>query len=375
MSRPFRLTPALVIGLFCLSGAAGLVYEVVWMQMLAVTLGGTAPAVAAVLAAFMGGLALGSALGGRLVDRFGRALRWYAGLELFVGLYALAFPFIYRAADGLYFAAYEPGAAGAWHLVRFGVAGLLLLAPTAAMGATTPIVVAALRELGGGTSRSFSAAYAANTVGAAAGVLAGGFWVLWVLGAAASLKVTAAVNVLVAAAAAALAWRLRGRPQVEREARVEPQAPAGPRGGPALAAFTAGAVALAAQVFWTRALANVVGSATYAFAAMLAVILLAIAAGAALHRRLGPARGGSAGFYAGCCLAAAASLALSVGALRLAPFLFLRGYGAAGGGFGVAVALVFTLAALVLFVPSLCLGIILPVTVAAARRRTPGRRV
>jgi predicted MFS family arabinose efflux permease len=81
---------AFIIALFFVSGAAGLVYEVVWMQMLAVTLGGTAPAVAAVLAAFMGGLALGSALGGRLVDRFGRPLLWYAGLELFVGLYALA---------------------------------------------------------------------------------------------------------------------------------------------------------------------------------------------------------------------------------------------------------------------------------------------
>ena len=366
---------AFVVALFFVSGAAGLVYEVVWMQMLAVTLGGTAPAVAAVLAAFMGGLAVGSALGGRLVDRFGRPLLWYAGLELFVGLYAFAFPFIYRAADGLYFAAYEPGAAGALHLLRFGVACLLLLAPTAAMGATTPAVVAALRGFGGGTSRSFSGAYAANAVGAATGVLLGGFWLLWAAGASLTLKVTASANLAVAVAACVVAMRCRGEAVA---AEATPSTSVGrraPTWRAAAAAFIAGGAALAAQVLWTRALANVVGSATYAFAAMLAVILLAIAAGAAVHRRLGPEAGGSSLFYGACCLAAAAGLAASVVALRGAPYLFLVAYGAAGGGFGVALALVFAIAALVLFVPSFFLGIILPVTVAAARRRAAGTRV
>jgi spermidine synthase len=373
---PSRRFPAaaFIIALFFVSGAAGLVYEVVWMQMLAVTFGGTAPAVAAVLAAFMGGLALGSAFGGRAVDRFGGPLFWYAGMELFVGLYALAFPFIYRAADGLYFAAYEPGAAGAWQLLRFGVACLLLLAPTAAMGATTPAVVAALRALGGGTSRSFSGAYAANTVGAATGVLLGGFWLLWAAGASLTLKVTAAANMAVAAAALALATRRR-RGITAAEAPPTPPGRTAPTWRAAAAAFVAGGAALAAQVLWTRALANVVGSATYAFAAMLVVILLAIAAGAAVHRRLGPETGGSPLFYGACCLAAAAGLAAGVVALRVAPYLFLVVYGATGGGFGVALALVFAIAALVLFVPSFFLGIILPVTVAAARRRRAGTRV
>jgi spermidine synthase len=363
----------LIILLFFVSGAAGLVYEVVWMQMLAVTLGGTAPAVAAVLAAFMGGLALGSALGGRLVDRFRRPLFWYAGLELFVGLYALAFPLIYRAVDGLYFAAYDPAASGVLHLLRFGVACLILLAPTAAMGATTPAVVAALREAGGGTSRSFSGAYAANAVGAAMGVLVGGFWLLWTAGASLTLKITAGANLAVALAAFLLARRLPARAD---EANAEDDAaPAPPSWRAWAAAFVSGGAALAAQVFWTRTLANILGSATYAFAAMLAVILLAIAAGAALHRRVGPRVGGAGWFYGAGCLAAGTSLALSILALRYAPYLFIRAYGAAGGGFGVALALVFAVACAVLFLPSFFLGIILPITVAAARRRAAGSRV
>ncbi|MEE9457176.1 MAG: fused MFS/spermidine synthase, partial [bacterium] len=169
--------------------------------------------------------------------------------------------------------------------------------------------------------------------------------------------------------------RQRGEADAAEAAPAVPPGRSAPTWRAAAAGFIAGGAALAAQVLWTRALANVVGSATYAFAAMLAVILLAIAAGAAVHRRLGPDAGGSSLFYGACCLAAAAGLAASVVALRGAPYLFLVAYGAAGGGFGVALALVFAIAAFVLFVPSFFLGIILPITVAAARRRAAGTRV
>jgi len=359
--------------LFIASGAAGLVYEVIWLRMLAVTLGATAPAVAAVLAAFMGGLALGSWLGGRAIDRWGRPLRWYAGLELFIAGYALLFPVLYGAGDGFARVIYGLEAEGLRLALRFAFACAILLLPTVAMGATTPAVVAALRERRGDTAGSFSGAYAANTLGAAAGVLVAGFWLLWHAGARASLLATAAVNVGVAVTAFALSRRPTATPRrddaaVGDDARARFLAPGA-------AAFVSGAVALAAQVFWTRALANVVGSAGFAFAAMLAVILLAIALGALVHQRLAPARRGAAGLYAGLCLAGAAALALSVVVLGRAPYLFLVGFGAGGETYGVALALVFALALATLFLPSLAMGMVLPVAVAAARERAPGRRV
>ncbi len=373
--QPFAASAAPLYLLFILSGAAGLIYEVIWMRMLAVSLGATAPAVAAVLAAFMGGLALGSYFGGRAVDRWGKPLLWYAALELVVALYALLFPVLHRMSDDVARVIYTMDADALRLAIRFLYAGALLLLPTVAMGATTPAVVAAVRERRGDTAASFSGAYAANAFGAAVGVLFGGFWLLWHLGTRLSLVATATVNVAVAAAAFALATKFGVSAAAPGGADEKKAAGGRALWAPLAAAFMSGAVALAAQVFWTRALANVFGSAGYAFAAMLAVILFAIAAGSFIHRRLAPATRGANWFYGALCLGGGAFLSLSIFILRNAPYLFLRGFGAAGDGFNAALALVFALSGMTLFLPSFALGMVLPVTVAAAAERHPGRRV
>src|SRR5438552_17890200 len=75
-----------------LSGAAGLVYQVVWLRMLGLVFGHAVDALTAVLVAFMSGLALGSALGGRLSSRARAPLAIYAWLEAGIALYALCLP-------------------------------------------------------------------------------------------------------------------------------------------------------------------------------------------------------------------------------------------------------------------------------------------
>ena len=77
--------------LFFLSGAAGLVYEVTWARSLGLVFGASFLAVTTVLAVYMGGQALGSAIFGKLADRSTRPLRLYGLLELGVGVSALAF--------------------------------------------------------------------------------------------------------------------------------------------------------------------------------------------------------------------------------------------------------------------------------------------
>src|SRR5512132_3066456 len=92
----------LLIGLcFVLSGATGLIYEVLWARMLGLVFGATTLAVSTVLAAFMGGLALGSALAGRLASRIKRPFRAYGLLELGIAVYALAVPFLFSLVDNL----------------------------------------------------------------------------------------------------------------------------------------------------------------------------------------------------------------------------------------------------------------------------------
>src|SRR5437763_6627672 len=131
---------------FVLSGATGLIYEVLWARMLGLVFGATTFAVSTVLAAFMGGLALGSAWAGRVGPKIRRPLRAYGLLEIGVALYALAVPALFRAADGFYALVWQrlhPGffAFSTW---RVAVSRALLLAPTAIMDATPLILTAAL---------------------------------------------------------------------------------------------------------------------------------------------------------------------------------------------------------------------------------------
>src|SRR2546423_5277122 len=100
---------------FLLSGATGLIYEVVWARMLGLVFGATTVAISAVLAAFMGGLALGSLLAARFAARIRRPVRAYAFIEIAVGLYALAVPLLFRGIDRV--------SAQAWQHFQSGFSG------------------------------------------------------------------------------------------------------------------------------------------------------------------------------------------------------------------------------------------------------------
>src|SRR3954453_2115205 len=86
---PLSGVPVGLYVLFFLSGISGLMYEVVWVRLLTRILGSTVYATSTALAAFMTGLAVGSFLSGRFIDRVRRPLIWYMALELSIGLAAL----------------------------------------------------------------------------------------------------------------------------------------------------------------------------------------------------------------------------------------------------------------------------------------------
>ena len=139
-AAPFR---ALVWILFLLSGASALAYEVLWTRQLTLVAGASTPAVSAVLAVFMGGLALGAWLFGRIADRSGRLLVWYAGLEMGIGLFALVQPSLLQGLGRAYVALLAHTGQGPLTLLlaRASLSALLLLVPTTLMGGTLPILV------------------------------------------------------------------------------------------------------------------------------------------------------------------------------------------------------------------------------------------
>ena len=88
-ARRRRAAAWLLLPLFLSSGATSLVYETLWARQLQLVFGTSQVAIAAVLAAFMAGLAVGGFAAARWAGRVARPLSWYAGLEAFIGLYAL----------------------------------------------------------------------------------------------------------------------------------------------------------------------------------------------------------------------------------------------------------------------------------------------
>src|SRR5687768_4444031 len=83
-----RWLPALLL-LFVGSGCAALIYEVVWFQLLQLSIGSSAVSLGVLLGIFMGGMCLGSLLLPKYIDPTRHPLRVYAMLEIGIGLFGL----------------------------------------------------------------------------------------------------------------------------------------------------------------------------------------------------------------------------------------------------------------------------------------------
>lgn len=268
--------PAALLPLFFASGAAALIDEVTWFQLLALHSGGTSRAMATVLATFMAGLGLGALVVPRRLGRL-RPLMACALLEFAIGLAGLAMPRLLAAAGAL-----SPA-------IRTPALTLALLLPAMAMGATLPVAV---RSLGPGrhAARQVGWLYAANTLGGVVGCLAAGFWLLRVH----DTSVAALVAAASSGAAGLVAFGMAHGRSLADDRTVEPRTTDGvaPALDQSLLVVTclSGMTALAAEVVWTRLLALLLGGTTYTFSLILACFLLGIAIGAALAVTLAPPR-------------------------------------------------------------------------------------
>src|SRR5262245_39080793 len=215
--------PLLMLAFF-LSGASGLIFQTVWVRSLTRYLGATTPALATVLGVFMAGLALGSALGGRLADRTRHPLRFYALLEVGIAALGLLASFgIMAWAGELYVALHRsaPDRAGLVMLGRVVFVALCLLPPTVLMGATLPLLTAFVTRAGQGLQAGLGRLYAINTGGALVGVLGTGLVLLGELGETACLCLAAGLNLL----AAGLALALRSGQSLPAEQPAHPEVP------------------------------------------------------------------------------------------------------------------------------------------------------
>ncbi|MBK9139809.1 MAG: fused MFS/spermidine synthase [Verrucomicrobia bacterium] len=378
-------TPRLLfrVVMLCLfaSGAAGLVYEVAWSRYLALFLGHTSYAVVAVLVAFMGGLALGNVAFGRLADRTRRPLAVYAWLEIGIGLYALAFPYWYQLCYDFFVAVgrgMEPGT-GASLALKFAFSLLTVLLPTVFMGGTLPVVARLLTRSLSELREKIAGLYFVNSAGAVVGTFVADFWWLPAIGLEATVHAGAALNLMVGVVAFFVSgWIKEGRAEVVT-------VPAAPVPAPAEESWTfsptqlrlavigiglSGFVAMLYQIAWTRLLALALGSSTHAFSLMLITFIAGIAVGSyAVYRwrRLG----NPLTAFAWIELALAGAVLVSMFFYELLPYWFIRLaelLNRRPAAYPVYEALQGLVCFLVMFLPTVCLGMTLPLVSRVATR-------
>jgi spermidine synthase len=276
---------SLLFALFFCSGASGLIYEVVWTRQLTVILGNTVFAVSTVLTAFMGGLALGSFLGGRMIDRVESPLRVYALLEIAIGILAFCLTSALNQTGPLYL--WIHGSLGEYPLAlyaaRYVFSFCLLAIPTTIMGTTLPVLSKFVARTQRAVGLDVGRLYALNTLGAAAGCYLAGFVLIGNLGLGATVRAASALSIAVGL----LAWVCQkyagpAAPKASSPPVQQAKIPAGasPLRLLVLGAFAvSGFAALGYEVLWTRLLTSYLGNSVYAFSTMLTAFLTGIALG------------------------------------------------------------------------------------------------
>lgn len=286
MNSPASVRLRFLLLLFFGSGACGLVYQVVWMRALTLTLSVTVYAVTTVLCAFMAGLALGAMLAGRIADRLERPLFVFGLVEIGIALTGIAAPRILLELGPVYgwLASHLGDSGPALVLARFFFASAILLIPCTLMGMTLPLLSRAAISSREEVGRGAGGLYAVNTLGAVAGCIAAGFFLIPALGLTGTSTAAAGLNLLVGCSAALRGRNARRQISAGAEATAAlPDAGVSRRAALAMFAFgVSGFTALGYEVLWTRALEQFTHNSTYAYTAMLAMFLLGIGAGSAL---------------------------------------------------------------------------------------------
>jgi spermidine synthase len=357
---------ALLLAAFFVSGAASLIFEVVWTRLLLISLGATATAVGIVLGAFMGGMAVGSAWAARGWMSRRDPILLFAILEGWVGAYGLLTPYLLRSLTT------------ASPALQFIVALVILLPSTIAMGASLPVLTRALANESDVPAAEVGKLYAANTAGAVAGPLISVFWLFPWLGLSRTLMIASVADFLIFGG---LILARRGFPTWKSVKKGASEEPGRPEVGLLVALGVSGATAMAYEVAWTRTLSLVFGSSVYGVTIMLSTFLFGIAAGSALaaswirRRRKAVSLKAPAWLLAGSSLGAFASLIIA----RALPFLFVNIYRSFPERDLSLFLTQFVVSVLLMLPSTLCLGAMLPIATGISttsdRRTELGRQV
>jgi spermidine synthase len=288
---------AVIYFLFFLSGAAALMYELLWVRYLSLIFGGSHLAVTTVLSVFMGGLALGSFIIGRKIGGVEKKLRLYGFLELGIAVSALLFWGLMRMYPQIYIPLAQINETSPLYLsvIRVAFAAAALILPTTLMGGTLPVLSSFVAYRQKGLGRHLSFLYGINTIGAVAGTALTGFYFLVHYSVSTTLIMAIGINVLVGIVAILI--QAKAAAVMEETKTLDASASDAGMQKIAFAEFgedafplklvlwgigVSGFCALAYEVLWTRILSIIIGATTYGFAILLMAFLAGIGIGSSV---------------------------------------------------------------------------------------------
>src|SRR5476649_1558406 len=255
-----RLGRSFLLGVFVVSGFAGLIYESVWSHYLQLFLGHAAYAQTLVLAIFMGGMALGSALVARWSTRLRQLLLAYVIVETLIGAFGLVFHRVFVAASEYSLDTLVPAMSSAWQAqaCKWIVGALLILPQSILLGATFPLISGGMiRRWPERPGATLAMLYFTNSLGAAAGVLVSGFFLIRLVGLPGTVMTAGLLNILLALFVW-LAVRDNPEPHAAPAARTVTLRTM-LRQWFTIAAFLTGAASLMYEMAWIRMLSLVLG--------------------------------------------------------------------------------------------------------------------
>lgn len=306
-----KLIYSVIYAAFFMTGFSGLVYQIAWSRLLHLIFGVTLFAVSTVVISFMAGLFAGNIAAARMVSGISRPLAVYAVIEFAIGCYGFFTPELAGAVDSvsrsiIFNYPDISTASSAWVAVRFLLCFAVLIVPTFLMGTTLPVLSFFLFSRDMGRGRALGILYGVNTLGAFAGSIAGGFFLMAYAGVSGAIRIAALINIAAAVAAYAVSFAAEaaaksdngggGSAGVMKTDLKEELPPASAADGSAVRGgfeawlvafvFVSGFVSLGYEIIWARVFSMFLKNAPHAFAAVVASYLAAVGAGALVYSRL-----------------------------------------------------------------------------------------
>lgn len=269
--------------MFTVSGFAGLIYESIWSHYLKLFLGHAAYAQSLVLMIFMGGMAAGSWLASRYSNRWTAPLLAYAIVEAIIGVLALVFHDVFQGMLDAFYLSILPGldSPALGSALKWSAAALLIVPQSLLLGMTFPLMSAGiLRRYPTTPGGSIAMLYFTNSIGAAIGVLASGFWLIGMVGLPGAIFTAGLLNISLALAVFVLV-KLDPNSAAPPLEQAEQESAEDTRLATLflIAAFITGAASFIYEIGWIRMLSLVLGSTTHSFELMLSAFITGLAFG------------------------------------------------------------------------------------------------